>query len=87
MANLTKLKRDEMLAYINQLKQLHTDDESIKALNEIENHLTDKKFGLVFEEHTEEADEKLKDYIQVLCADTERLIFKDESLPYNFIIE
>ena len=62
MANITKLKRDEMLAYINQLKQLHTDDESIKALNEIENHLTDKKFGLVFEEHTEEADEKLKDY-------------------------
>ena len=49
--------------------------------------MTDKKFGLVFEEHTEEADEKLKDYIQVLCADTERLIFKDESLPYNFIIE
>lgn len=87
MANITKLKRDEMLAYINQLKQLHTDDESIKALNEIENHLTDKKFGLVFEEHTEEADEKLKDYIPVLCADTERLICKDESLPYNFIIE
>ena len=87
MANVTKLKRDEMLAYINQLKQLHTDDESIKALNEIENHLTDKKFGLVFEEHTEEADEKLKDYIPVLCADTERLICKDDSLPYNFIIE
>ena len=60
MANITKLKRDQMLAYINQLKQLHTDDESIKALNEIENHLTDKKFGIVFEEHTEEADEKLK---------------------------
>lgn len=87
MANVTKLKRDAMLAYINQLKQLHTDDESIKALNEIENHLTDKKFGLVFEEHTEEADEKLKDNIPVLCADSERLICKDESLPYNFIIE
>lgn len=87
MANVTKLKRDEMLAYIKQLKQLHTDDESIKALNEIENHLTDKKFGLVFEEHTEEADEKLKDYIPVLCADKERVICKDDSLPYNFIIE
>lgn len=87
MANITKLKRDEMLAYINQLKQLHTDDESIKTLNEIENHLTDKKFGLVFEEHTEEADEKLKDYIPVLCADAERVICKDETLPYNFIIE
>lgn len=87
MANITKLKRDEMLAYINQLKQLHTDDESIKALNEIENHLTDKKFGLVFEEHTEEADEKLKDYIPVLCTDTERFICKDNTLHYNFIIE
>ena len=52
MANLTKAKRDEMLAFLNELKQQHNDDASIKAFNEIENHLTEKKFGLVFEEHT-----------------------------------
>lgn len=52
MANLTKAKRDEMLAFLNELKQQHNDDASIKAFNEIENHLTEKKFGLVFEEHS-----------------------------------
>lgn len=61
MANITKQKRDKMLNFIKKLKEQNKDDESIVALNEIENALTDKKFGLVFEEHTEEADEKLKE--------------------------
>lgn len=87
MANITKQKREKMLKFIERLKQQNKDDESIVALNEIENALTEKKFGLVFEEHTEEADEKLKDFIPVLCEDKERRICKDETLPWNFIIE
>jgi adenine-specific DNA-methyltransferase len=87
MANLTKIKRDEMVNFIHQLKKKNNDDESIRALNEIENSLTEKKFGLVFEEHSEEADEKLKEYIPVLSADKDRVICKDPNLPYNFIIE
>lgn len=87
MANITKQKREKMLKFIERLKQQNKDDETIIALNEIENALTEKKFGLVFEEHTEEADEKLKDFIPVLCEDKERRICKDETLPWNFIIE
>lgn len=87
MANITKQKRDEMLAFLEELKKEHSDDASIRAFNEIENHLREKKFGLVFEEHTEEVDELLQDNIPVLCADPERRICKDESLPWNFIIE
>lgn len=87
MANLTKQKRDEMLAFLEQLKKEHDDDKSIRAFNEIENYLRDKKFGLVFEEHTEEVDELLKDNIPVLRADSERRICKDENLPWNFLIE
>lgn len=87
MANITKAKRDEMLAFLEKLKQQHTDDISIKAFNEIENHLIEKKFGLVFEEHTEEVDEKLKDNIPVLCSDETRRLCKNEALPWNFIIE
>lgn len=87
MANITKAKRYEMLKFLEELKLRHTDDASIKAFNEIKNHLTEKKFGLVFEEHTEEVDEKLKDNIPVLCSDETRKICKDLSLPYNFIIE
>lgn len=87
MANLTKQKRDEMLAFLEELKKEHADDKSIRAFNEIENHLRDKKFGLVFEEHTEEVDELLKENIPVLRADSERRICKDENLPWNFLIE
>jgi adenine-specific DNA-methyltransferase len=87
MANLTKLKRDEMIKFLEELKVTHSDDSSIKAFNEIENALTEKKFGLVFEEHTEAVDEKLEKEIPVFYADETRKICKDKNLPYNFIIE
>lgn len=87
MANLTKIKRDEMIAFLEELKKTHNDDNSIRAFNEIENTLTEKKFGLVFEEHTEEVDERLLNEIPVFCADETRKICKDKNLPYNFIIE
>jgi adenine-specific DNA-methyltransferase len=87
MANITKYKRDEMLALLEQLKVEHNDDASIRAFNEIQNHLTEKKFGLVFEEHTEAVDEKLTTHIPILCADESRRICKDESKPWNFLVE
>ena len=76
-----------MIEFLEKLKSTHTDDESIRAFNEIENALTEKKFGLVFEEHNEEVDERLLNEIPVLCADETRKICKDKNLPYNFIIE
>lgn len=87
MANLSKIKRDNMIAFLEQLKQQHADDESIRAFNEIENHLREKKYGLVWEEHSEEVDELLNANIPVLTADTERRLCKDRNLPWNFIIE
>lgn len=85
--NITKIKRDEMIKFLEELKSTHTDDSSIRAFNEIENALTEKKFGLVFEEHKEEVDERLLNEIPVFCADETRKICKDKNLPYNFIIE
>lgn len=87
MANVTKVKRDEMIKFLEELKNAHSDDFSIRAFNEIENALTEKKFGLVFEEHTEEVDERIENEIPVFCADETRKICKDDSLPYNFIIQ
>ena len=75
------------MAFLEELKKTHHDDESIRALNEIENHLRDKKYGLVWEEHTEEVDEKLLTDIPILTADPERRLCKDSTLPWNFIIE
>ena len=87
MANVTKLKRDEMIKFLEELKKTHTDDSSIRAFNEIENALTEKKFGLVFEEHTEEVDQRILNEIPIFCTDETRKICKDKKLPYNFIIE
>lgn len=87
MANITKQKRDQMIAFLEELKKEHSDDASVRAFNEIENHLKDKKFGLVFEEHTEEVDELLKDNIPVFVTDESRRICKEMTYPWNFIIE
>ena len=87
MANISKQKRDRMLVFLEELKKMHSDDASIRAFNEIENHLREKKYGLVWEEHTEEVDERLLEEIPVLCEDKERRLCKDENLPWNFIIE
>lgn len=87
MANLSKTKREEMIAFLEGLKKIHSDDASIQAFNEIENHIRDKKYGLVWEEHSEEVDDLLKENIPILTADSERRLCKDESLPWNFIIE
>ena len=53
MANLSKIKREKMLAYLEKLKALNNDDENIRAITEIENALNEKKYGLVWEEHSE----------------------------------
>ena len=46
-----------MIGFLEELKLQHNDDASIRAFNEIENHLRDKKYGIVWEEHSEEVDD------------------------------
>ncbi|MCR4586093.1 MAG: site-specific DNA-methyltransferase [Lachnospiraceae bacterium] len=87
MANITKQKRDQMLAFLEELKKEHSDDASVRAFNEIENHLKDKKFGLVFEEHTEAVDELLNTNIPVFTEDESRKIISSDDAPWSFIIE
>ena len=57
MANLSKIKREKMLKYLEKLKEINNDDENIRAITEIENALNEKKYGLVWEEHSEKVDE------------------------------
>lgn len=42
MANLSQLKREKMLAFLEKLKEQHTDDDSLIALGEIEKELKSK---------------------------------------------
>lgn len=87
MANLSKLKRDKMIEFLEKLKEQHKDDDSIRAFNEIENHLRDKKYGLVWEEHSEQVDEMIIKNIPVFSEDISRRIKENGELPYNFLLE
>lgn len=59
MANLSKIKRKKILDYLEKLKEINNDDENIRAITEIENALNEKKYDLVWEEHSEKVDEEL----------------------------
>ena len=76
-----------MLDFLETLKKEHTDDESIRAFTEIENHIRDKKYGLVWEEHEERVDTMLKDNIPIFTEDADKKITAAEGEPFNFILE
>lgn len=65
MANLSQQRRERMIAFLETLKEQHTDDDSLIALGEIEKELKSKKYGLVWEEHEEAVDIQMKTQIPV----------------------
>lgn len=88
MANLSQKKREKMLRFLETLKEQHSDDESLMAINQIEKELTAKKYGLVWEEHEEEVDVKMRTHIPVFTEDKEKEIVGNlESDEYNFLLE
>ena len=87
MANLSKIKRERMLEYLKKLKEQNNDDESIRAITEIENALNEKKYGLVWEEHSEQVDEMLEHNIPIFIENKNRKIVADKNQPFNFLLE
>lgn len=88
MINLSKKKREEMLGFLEALKKDHTDDESLMAINRIEKELTSKKYGLIWEEHEEEAAIKMQTHIPVFSEVKElEIVGKPDSASYNFLLE
>lgn len=88
MANLSQIKREKMLKFLETLKEQHSDDESLIALNQIENELTSKKYGLVWEEHEEEVDVKMRTHIPVFTeVEAKEIVGASESEQYNFLLE
>ena len=88
MENLSKKRRDEMISFLETLKKQHTDDESLIAINRIEKELTSKKYGLVWEEHQEAVDEKMKTHIPVFSeVDEYELVEDEENEMFNFLLE
>lgn len=77
-----------MLEFLETLKEQHSDDESLIAINQIENELTSKKYGLVWEEHEEEVDVKMRTHIPVFTEVKEKeIVGASESEQYNFLLE
>lgn len=87
MTNLSQQRREEMLAYLDKLRDLHGDDESLRLINQIQNEINNKRYGLIWEEHSEHVDEMLVDNIPVFVDVPEKTITCDKSKKYNFLLE
>lgn len=88
MANLEQQRREQMLSFLETLKEQHNDDASLIAINQIEKELTSKKYGLVWEEHEEEVDVKMKTHIPVFTEVKEKeIVGNSESDEFNFLLE
>lgn len=88
MANLSQKRRQRMLTFLNTLKEEHkTDDEMLITINEIENALNEKKYGLVWEQHEEAVDVKMRTHIPVFTEDKDLEIAAAPGEPYNFLLE
>lgn len=88
MKNLTQEKRIRMMRFLESLRESNTDDENaLKAINEIENALNEKKYGLVWEKHTEHVDEMLDTHLPVFEEVPERQIIANPDEDFNFLLE
>ena len=88
MPNLSQLKRERMLEFLQKIKDEHRDDDDMLiALGEIESELTSKKYGLVWEQHEEAVDVMMRDNIPVFTEVPEREITTAPGQGYNFILE
>ena len=88
MPNLSQIKRQRMMGFLAQIKEEHKDDDAMLiALGEIESELNAKKYGLVWEEHEEAVDVKMRTHIPVFTEDASKEITRDTGGMYNFILE
>ena len=85
--NLTKIKREKLLKTISEIKKNITDEETLNNLSLIENELTKKKYGLVWEEHIESVDKELETQIPTFEEVKEKEIVLNEKNSFNFLLE
>lgn len=86
--NLSQKKRQRMLELLARIREEHKDDDdTLIAINEIENELNAKKYGLVWEEHEEAVDIQMRTHIPVFIEDTDKEIAATPGGDYNFLLE
>lgn len=86
--NLSREKREKIISNIEIMRnKLQDEPELLVTLNEIENQLKRKKYGLVWENHEEKIDKELENKIPVFEENKELEIKKGKSKITNFILE
>ena len=85
--NLSKIRRDKMLNTINEIKKEITDEQTLTNLSMIENELTKKKYGLIWEEHEERVDKELETQIPTFEDVKEKEIISNPDDKFNFLLE
>ncbi|WP_346929891.1 site-specific DNA-methyltransferase [Clostridium sp.] len=88
MANLSQQKRERMLKFLEKIKESNKDELAVIAINEIENELITKKYGLVWEHHEERVDIEVQTKIPVFKEVKEKeIVANTESNDFNFLLE
>ena len=85
--NLSKIRRDKMLKTINEIKKNIVDEETLTNLSMIENELTKKKYGLIWEEHEERVDKELETQIPTFEEVKDKEIISNPNDKFNFLLE
>ena len=85
--NLSKIRRDKMLNTINEIKKNISDEETLTNLSMIENELTKKKYGLIWEEHEERVDKELENQIPAFEEIKDKEIVSNPNEKFNFLLE
>ena len=85
--NLSKIRRDKMLNTIDEIKKNITDEKILTNLSMIENELTKKKYGLIWEEHEERVDKELETQIPTFEEIKDKKIVSNPDEKFNFLLE
>lgn len=85
--NLSKIRRDKMLNTIDEIKKNITDEKILTNLSMIENELTKKKYGLIWEEHEERVDKELETKIPTFEEIKDKEIVSNPDEKFNFLLE
>lgn len=85
--NLSKIRRDKMLNTISEIKKNITDEKMLTNLSMIENELTKKKYGLIWEEHEERVDKELETQIPTFEEIKDKEIVSNPDEKFNFLLE
>ena len=85
--NLSKIRRDKMLNTISEIKKNITDEKMLTNLSMIENELTKKKYGLIWEEHEERVDKELETQIPTFEEIKDKEIISNPNEKFNFLLE